>query len=232
MKIKFLTICDPKNIYITFAMFFITGCNDYSIVGQPEPSFNQVRYVENISITTQKTPESRREELISNTEGLILLLGWRNAESNEYDTSKLTKAERDILINDGVKTLLELYEAGDSQELRAQAAELLSRHYSLKQDYRKSAYWALKGAENGSSFCMWVLSDAYHLGNGVIKDDIERLKWMYLGAAAGNNMCKDWVNKNDSLWLELPGLRPIFIEAKKRAHVWMQEHPEAMLSLE
>ncbi len=93
-------------------------------------------------------------------------------------------------------------------------------------------YWAFKGADNGSYPCMAILSDAYRSGEGMVQDLEEEIKWTYLAAAAGDKWSQQWIQKNGVSFLTDEQFAPIMREAKKRANLWMQEHPEIFISSE
>lgn len=60
-------------------------------------------------------------------------------------------------------------ELAEKEEVVHQVA--LAEYYFLGQeDYKKALYWALKSAEQADSYGMYILSQAYLRGLGVVKD--------------------------------------------------------------
>lgn len=180
----------------------------------------------------KESSDSHLQSLTSTTEGCVLYYGWEDAEEDGYDISVLSEEEKALCIQNGLKNISEQFEKGQFNKNSALLAEVLSRYYLLKKDSKKSLYWAFKAAENGSSFCMFILSNAYRSGNGVVQDIEEGIKWAYLGAAAGNDWCTKWVNEYGTSDLSYEEFAPLFKEAKKRANQWMKEHSEIFISAE
>lgn len=120
----------------------------------------------------------------------------------------------------------------------------LAKHYYFDEKcYRKAMYWALKGAENGSSECMLLLRVAYGNGFGVIQDTEECLKWLVLAAAIGNEEAQKEVGTLERPNYELISLLPDadcrslikehelqWKEVRKRAKAWVDSHPSLFLS--
>ena len=224
----------------------MTGCgelrsfsNDFDVVRSDVSSVkpaNEPTTQNDIPLGTipPPTPESRHQYLRETWEGYMLLFGWGfiEAEEHGYDFTKLTEEEREFYIQDGIDILGSYSELKNAKKCAEEASRVLLGYFCEKRDLKKAMYWAFKGAENGSSFCMSFLSAAYRSGEGVVQDLEEGIKWMYLGAAAGDAGCKQWVQKNGILFLTDENFAPIMREAKKRANQWMQDHPDIFISAE
>jgi TPR repeat protein len=106
----------------------------------------------------------------------------------------------------------------------AYSNEILTRYYEERKEYSRSLYWALSGAEKGSNYCMGILRWAYANGVGVVEDQIEASKWMYLAAALGNKEEKKLLELQRDLQLIGSYSDPNNEEGRKRAQDWMKEH--------
>ncbi|MGK5594694.1 MAG: hypothetical protein ACSNEK_04970 [Parachlamydiaceae bacterium] len=144
--------------------------------------------------------------LPSDIDSVVLLYGWGEEQGiiiDEFDNltekekeeiqnkarefldnfTNLPEQKKQVYTSNGLKFLAEKFDASDSIETACRLSEFLAGYYYyLKKDNKKSMFWSFKGAEKGSSFCMLLLSDAYRLGEGVVQDLEEGIKWMYLGA--------------------------------------------------
>lgn len=181
------------------------------------------------SNTSQELDASRFSSLISTPEGFILAFGWEDPEKNGYDASGLTDEQKLLFFQKGLKTITDKFETEEPNEISCVLAEQLVRYYSMKKNNKKSLFWAFKGAEKGSSFCMRILSDAFRQGTGVVQDLEEGCKWIYLSAAAGDELCKQWLKENHKC-LFYKKTAPILKEAKRRANQWMKEHSDLFIS--
>lgn len=120
----------------------------------------------------------------------------------------------------------------------------LAKHYYFKDKcYRKAMFWALKGAENGSSECMLLLRVAYGHGLGVIQDTEECLKWLVLAATIGNEEAqkevKNLESQNYKIISHLPDaeFRSLirehelqWKEVRKMAKAWADAHQSLFFS--
>lgn len=231
MKKLFLVPC----IFVGTSL--ITGCSGIGLFDNNEPvSLSRSTDVPSLAVESNsstdvsfETPESRLNSLCSTWEGCVLVAGWDNAVDFEYDISNLTEEEKNSAIEKGLENLA--YNVS-KEELKDLNTTVLTGYFYIKKDFKKSMYWAFKGVEIGSSYCMRILSNAYRSGEGVVQNLEEGVKWVYLGAAAGDEWCQKWVKKNGITGLTNEYMAPILKEARKRANQWMNEHPELFISLE
>lgn len=174
--------------------------------------------------------EEGASKLLSTVDGTVLFWGWEGGHDVNYDASKLTEKEKADYTKIGLDEMSDRYENVVSHEDCSYFSEILAKYYFLRKDTKKSLYWAFKAAENGSSFCMRLLSDAYRQGNGVVQELEESIKWTYLGAAAGDDWCKQWVKENGAKGFLYEDFAPMFKEAQLRAKKWMESHKDVFLS--
>lgn len=186
----------------------------------------------NFSVSAEDTSISEKNivELYKTVEGVLLVQGWDEARENDYDASKLSKNEIDELVNNGVVNISQRLTYENDDEFFKFYSEVLARHYLIKKSHRKKMYWSIKAAEKGSSFCMRMLSDSYRFGEGAVQDLTEGVKWIYLGAAAGDEWCQKWVQENGIDLFTDNEMRPFILEAQKRARDWSSLHPEVFIS--
>ncbi len=112
-------------------------------------------------------------------------------------------------------------------------------HFFETKCYRKAMYYAMTGANLGSSDCMLLLRKAYGSGLGVVQDTVECVKWLFLASALGNEEARAEVKKLECLHIKLipvdyKAVQSSMItweEARKNAKKWMDEHPELFFSL-
>ncbi|MGK5594261.1 MAG: tetratricopeptide repeat protein [Parachlamydiaceae bacterium] len=226
-----------NRIFLMFVLALIaSSCCLYQVTEKPEVGVNEVR------VNHESSP------LLSDIDRSVLLCAWIEEQGiiDEFDNltekeeeeiqnkarefldnfTNLSEQQKQVYTSNGLKFLVGQFDASDSIETARCLSELLARYYYLKEDTKKSMFWAFKGADNGSSFCMLLLSDAYRLGKGVVQDLEEGIKWMYLGAATGDETCEQWVKENGANGLLSERMAPIFKEARKRAKDWMEERKE------
>lgn len=178
---------------------------------------------------TEADGDAGFKKLISRVDGYVLFFGWEEGHDINYDITKLTEKQKEEHMNNGLKVIAKKFEDADSHDLAGEFSEILARYYALKKDTKKSLYWSFKAAEHGSSFCMHLLAISYRTGDGVVQDLEEGIKWVYLAAAAGSEVCRQWVNQHSSDLLH-EGIAPILKEAQKRAKNWMESHQELFFS--
>lgn len=175
---------------------------------------------------SEKENKDGAYKLLSTAEGVVLFHGWDNGSEINYDIGALTEKQKEEYSNKGLKVMAERFESADSHKHAALLSEILTGYYFLKKDTKKAMYWCLKAAENGSSLSMWALANAYKAGDGVVQDLEEGIKWTYLGAAAGDESCKQWVKEHGVNLLLSESIAPILKEGQKRAKSWMEAHRE------
>lgn len=202
-----------KNVFLAF-LFLAYSSYGYCVSEVPNAS----------------AAEEGAKNLLSTVDGTVLFWGWDNGHDINYDASKLTEKEKIEYMNLGVGEMSDGYENAGSHEDACYFSEILAKYYHLRKDSKKSLYWTFKAAENGSSFCMRLLSDAYKYGNGVVQDLEESIKWTYLGAAAGDDWCKQWVKETGAKGFLYKDFAPIFKEAQLRAKKWMENHKDVFIS--
>ncbi len=100
-------------------------------------------------------------------------------------------------------------------------------YYSEKKEFKKGLYWLNKCAEQGSSRGMYILSYAYVKGLGVVQDEDESFKWLYLAAAAGD---EDAIKNLNILHSQFGFSHKTMMPGKKNAQVWMKENPKAFFN--
>ena len=153
------------------------------------------------------------------TEDCVIWFG-RGCPITKYESRKLDSVEKSKLIDAGLKSL-----QTNSEDVISN--EILSMYYDERMDYPKSLYWALSGAEKGSNYCMSVLRRAYANGLGVVEDQIEASKWMYLAAALGNTGAKKMLDGLNGLNEKRFYPSSVYLqqeEGLKRAQAWQKEH--------
>lgn len=187
-----------------------------------------------VDATTETIPKaeiikSRINSLLKTWEGCLIYVGWDDGKKCDYNISILTKEEKDRAIESGITILSEV---ALSEEADIICSETLAGYFYAKQEYKKAIYWALHGAENGSSLCMVLLADAYRTGIGVVQSFEESLKWTYLGSAMGDKSCQKWVKEYGVTSITNEYLDPIVKEAKLRANKWMLNHRDIFISAE
>jgi hypothetical protein len=202
-----------KNIFFMFAFLACSSCG-YCISEIPSTS----------------VAEEGATKLLSTVDGTVLFWGWSGGQDVNYDASKLTEKEKADYMKIGLNEMADGYENVISHEDGCYFSETLAKYYFLRKDTKKSLYWTFKAVENGSSFCMRLLSDAYRQGNGVVQELEESIKWTYLGAAAGDDWCKQWVHENGAKGFLCEDFAPMFKEAQLRAKKWMENHKDIFLS--
>lgn len=180
---------------------------------------------QNVEEITPEVIQSRIDSLLQTFEGSLIYVGWENGKKCNYDTSVLTNEEKEKAIESGITILSEIALIEDTDLV---CCETLAGYFYKKQDFKKAIYWAAHGAENGSSFCMVLLSDAHLKGIGVVQNFEEGFKWIYLAAAKGDKSSQKWVKKFGIKALTDPTLN----DAKRRAHNWMLDHNDIFISIE
>ncbi|EFB40265.1 sel1 repeat family protein [Parachlamydia acanthamoebae] len=201
-----------RNVFLTFLFLAYSSCG-YCVSEVPNTN----------------AAEEGASKLLSTVDGTVLFWGWEGGHDVNYDASKLTEKEKADYTKIGLDEMAERYENVVSHEDAGYFSEILAKYYFLRKDTKKNLYWSFKAVEHGSSTCMRILADAYMHGNGVIQDLEEGGKWRYLGAAAGDESCKQWVSTNaTALFDETTG--PILKEAQKRAKNWMESHKDVFFS--
>lgn len=131
--------------------------------------------------------------------------------------------------------------SSDESPLSAEHCTTLAHyHFEESKCYRKAMYWALKGAQNGSSDCMLMLRKAYGHGVGVIAETEESLKWLLLAAAIGNKQANDDIARLQTVQLTLltvPNSEEVFKESRERweeagvrARNWVECHPKIFIN--
>lgn len=216
--------------------FLLTGCSGIGLYDDvPLVSSNNISHNDNVvlkktpEVSYKETPETRYASLMKTWEGYVLLVGWDGAKDCDYDTSTLSKEDKELCIIIGLSIIESNAELDEYKKLNP---TILSNYYNYKKEFKKAMYWAFKGAENGSPDCMLLLSNAYRSGNGLVQDVAEGVKWTYLGAAAGDAWCKQWIKDNGISGLMNEYMAPIILEGQKRANQWMREHSEVFISAE
>jgi TPR repeat protein len=176
------------------------------------------------------TTQSRLESMASTAEGCLLFFGWEDAAKYNYEVSILTQEQKKQYIEYGLKLVEYTIDDVSLKDSHVFLIELLVNYYLSINERKKALFWAFEGAEKGSSHCMFVLADAYKNGKGVIQDLEEGIKWIFLAAAAGDEACSRWVQENGHKYLTNESVAPIIKESKKRANMWMKDHPEIFIS--
>lgn len=161
-----------------------------------------------------------KTELSSSSERLM----WLGSNLDlEFTLQGLTREDRYDYLQIGKRVVEE-----DSNPSANYFIGDLASYYFDKWDYKKALYYALKGAEKGSISCMRLLTTAYDEGKGVIRDQVESLKWIYLASAIGSPQAKDTVANLEKLNSE--SSKNMVRDARDRAIAWMNAHPEAFIS--
>lgn len=164
-------------------------------------------------------------KLCSSVEGVLLYYGLEEGR-DIIEVAQLTEKQKEEYKNKGLKVITERFENADSHETASLFSGTLAQYYFFKEDTKKGISWSLKAVENGSSKCMRYLANAYYTGNGVVQDLEESVKWKFLGAAAGDEICKEWVKEQGTVLLFDETAALIVKEGQKRAKKWMEAHRE------
>ncbi|HEY2809887.1 MAG TPA: hypothetical protein VGJ00_00620 [Rhabdochlamydiaceae bacterium] len=155
------------------------------------------------------------------TEDCVIWFG-RGCPIAKFESRKVDSGEKSKLIDAGLEYLKNNYKDVISNEV-------LARYYTEREEYPKSLYWALSGAEKGSNYCMSILRGAYANGLGVVEDQIEASKWMHLAAALGNKEEKKLLGIIDDLNAKCFHTDSRHEEGRKGAQEWMRQHSDLFL---
>jgi len=167
----------------------------------------------------QKTLSLDDMPLCKTAEEQLLWLGCGCPNKAEYTPSNLSQKEKEMIVEKAVSYLKGLGDGAFS--------ETLTEYYVEKKDQPKALYWAYKGAERGSGYCMSVLRCAYARGEGVIQDQVESSKWAHLAAAKGRENEQKLI-KNITEMATTNEYAEAFIQkGREKAKEWMEKHPEA-----
>ncbi len=180
-----------------------------------------------------KDGKVRREKVLALVEkfswrGLVI---WEGIDDLfEFSIDSVSQEKLDIYESQG----LEFLKSDVIKNVPSIYCEnVLANYYATNKDFKKSTFWAIKGAERGHPQCIRLLIDAYYLGNrGLVKDLEEGIKWTYLGAAAGDEWSQDWINTYEVKCMMIKEIAPSLIEGKRRAIAWMTSHPGIFTSSE
>lgn len=96
-------------------------------------------------------------------------------------------------------------------------------YYSEKKEFKKGLFWLNSCAVQGSARGMYILSYAYANGLGVVQDEDECFKWLFLAAAAGD---EEAIESLDALHNQFGFYEKTMQQGKKNAQTWMKKHPE------
>lgn len=160
-------------------------------------------------------------------EDIVISIGLEKMNEPRRDVSTLTRLERRIALHSGLEILAA---QSESEEWTALSSEVLAEYFFEKKEYKKAVYWMLKGAENGSSPCMGLLSFCYKTGVGVVQDFEEGVKWTYLAAATGDSSSLDWLDKHGKEILRDDYFASLLKICKERADQWVKDHPNGFIS--
>lgn len=160
-------------------------------------------------------------ELKNGSENLM----WFGSDLNlEFTLKGLSKEQSDEYLKLGLEKAEKIFNSSsDLSTCGIVAFDVAFYYYYENINYKKSLYFALKGAENGIPECMNLIRDAYINGNGVIQDLTEAVKWLYLASSLGNEESKNQLNALLYKFREDPKAR--LDEGSKRAKIWMKSHP-------
>lgn len=151
------------------------------------------------------------------TEDCVIWFG-RGCPIAKYESGKFDSVEKSKLIECGLEYL-------KNNRKDVISNEILAKYYHEQKDYPKSVYWAFAGAEKGSQYCMGLLCWAYALNRGVVRDEVESSKWMYLASAKGNKGTKKLLDGLNGLNEKAARyMTPEQEEGLKRAQEWQREH--------
>lgn len=173
------------------------------------------------TIFAQEEKESKFK--ITTYEDFILWAGHDFHSEFDPNLIKDEKLKKSAL-KDGLKIVGERAKEGDRFN-----QECLAVYYFIEHDYRKSLYWALKSAEQGSSAGMEILACAYANGKGVLEDSEESIKWFILGEAVGGEQAKRFLVRIRTEYKDFDTW-DFVKQGKLKAKEWMEKHPEAFFS--
>lgn len=154
-------------------------------------------------------------------EDQVIWYGKGCPTATKYDSKKFDLDEKNSLIATGLEYL--------KSHCDVLSNEILARYYDEREEYPKSLLQAFFGAEKGSNYCMSILRRAYANGLGVVEDQIEASKWMYLAAALGNKEEKKLLGIIDDLNAKCSYTDSRHEEGRKRAQEWMEQHLDLFL---
>lgn len=151
-------------------------------------------------------------------EDLIL---WSGYDCPDQFNPRLVKdsISKKIALEKGLKLCEETAKEG----IRVSQELLAVYYFSEKKEHKKGLYWANSCAKLGSPTGMDILSYAYLHGIGVVQDADESFKWLFLGAAAGDEKA---IQNLNALHSQFGFSEKTMQQGKKNAQVWMNEHPE------
>lgn len=158
------------------------------------------------------------------TEDCIIWFG-RGCPIAKYESGRFDSVEKSELIDAGLE-----YLKTNCKDVISN--EILAKYYNEREEYPKSLYWASSGAEKGSNYCMSILRRAYANGLGVVEDQVEALKWMYLAAALGDTGAKKILDELNGLNEKRSHSSSAYLpqeEGRKRAQEWQRKHFDLFL---
>lgn len=155
---------------------------------------------------------------------------WFGSDRPKEFDSALMKNETEK--KEALKRGLNLFEDGARNRRRTNNVcfdqELLTEYYHQEKQFKKSLYWANECAERGSGFGMRMLYFCYFSGTGVMQDDEEAMKWLFLSLATGDETAKE-VLKNHEKTEGFNSFKSV-IRGKQMAKEWEKAHPKAFFN--
>ncbi len=156
------------------------------------------------------------------TRDCIIWFG-RGCPTAKYESGKFDSVEKSKLMDAGLE-----YLKTNCKDVISN--EILAKYYNEREEYPKSLYWAFSGAEKGSNYCMGLLCWAYALNRGVVRDEVESSKWMYLATARGNKGTKKLLDGLNGLNEKASRyMTPEQEEGFNRAQEWQRQHLDLFL---
>lgn len=161
------------------------------------------------------------ETICNNCKTVEDLFLWSGYDCPDQFNPHLVK--NGISKKEAIEKGLKSCEENAKQGIRLNQELLAIYYFSEKKEIKKGLYWANSCAKLGSTTGMDILSYAYVHGIGVVQDGDEAFKWLYIGAAAGDEKAIKNLNTLNS---QFGFSETTMQQGKKNAQRWMKEHPD------
>ena len=158
------------------------------------------------------------ETICNNCKTAEDLILWSGYDYPDQFNPRLVKDG--ISKNEAIEKGLKFCEKTAKEGIRISQEVLAVYYFSEKKELKKGLYWAYSCANLGSPTGMNILSYAYLHGIGVVQNTDESFKWLFLGAAVGDE--KSIQNLN-ALHSQFGFSEKSMQQGKKNAQVWMRE---------
>ena len=99
----------------------------------------------------------------------------------------------------------------------------------LPRDHGEAAHWFLRAAEQGHPYAQISLGHLYSQGLGVLRNDIQALSWLEIGAAAAQGPPRTAAKATRDLLIRRMPLEEI-LESQRTRRAWMTAHGQLAAS--